>query len=454
MSTGNIIETRSDNNNKSSGSGGKKNHNKYRRDKPWDTPDINHWDVQPWDATNGDTLPGGRLLEESSFATLFPKYREKYLREVWPLVTRTLDKYKIACELNLVEGSMTVRTTKQTSDPYIILKARDLIKLLARSIPAPQALKILNDEYHCDILKIGGLVRNKDRFVKRRQRLIGPDGATLKALELLTQCYILVQGNTVSVMGSHKGIKKVRTVVMECMKNIHPVYNIKRLMIMKELEKDPKLKDESWERFLPTFKKKNVKRRKPHQLVEEEQKKKKKSEAGGATTADTTTKKKSKKKSYTPFPPAQLPSKIDKQLDSGEYFLSERERKSKKLMEKQLASKEKVDEKRMMREMEFIHPSMLGGSKGEDDTKNGSSGGDEKKKNDERGDDGDMKRLVDKFAKKNKKRKSSLNDDHHDGEERDGSAIAFLDSLGDNDDGGKKKKEKKEKKKKRQKTSE
>ncbi len=51
-------------------------------------------------------------------------YAEKYLREVWPAVTRSLKEHGIACELNLVEGSMSVRTTRKTWDPYIIIKAR------------------------------------------------------------------------------------------------------------------------------------------------------------------------------------------------------------------------------------------------------------------------------------------------------------------------------------------
>lgn len=62
------------------------------------------------------------------------------------MVKKALKDTGIRGELNLIDGSMTVRTSNKTWDPYAIIKARDVIKLLgtfrsnyhkklARSVP-------------------------------------------------------------------------------------------------------------------------------------------------------------------------------------------------------------------------------------------------------------------------------------------------------------------------------
>merc|ERR1712010_82771 len=62
--------------------------------------------------------------------------------------------------------------------------------------------------------------------------------------------------------------------------------------------------NENWDRFLPKFEHKNLSKRKQPL-------------------------KKREKKAYTPFPPAQPLSKVDKELETGEYFLKKAEKKEK-----------------------------------------------------------------------------------------------------------------------------
>lgn len=227
---------------------------------------------------------------------------------------------------------MTVKTTRKTWDPYMILKARDMIKLLSRSVPFAQAKKVLDDGVYSDVIKIGGLLRNKEKFVKRRQRLLGPNGATLKAIELCTNCYVLVQGQTVSVMGSVIGLKQVRRIVEDCFKNIHPVYHVKELMIKRELAKDPSKAGEDWSKYIPQYKKKNIQTKKPKKVV------------------------KKKSSNESPFPKENLPRKEDLQMETGEYFLSKKEKAMKKITERKEGQKVKSDAKRKEMEKAYEAP--------------------------------------------------------------------------------------------------
>ncbi|KAJ5133140.1 hypothetical protein N7448_001830 [Penicillium atrosanguineum] len=377
------------------------------KEKPWDTDDIDKWKVtQTHNHPLLKPLPqltvqrfqieefkpednaSGNFAEESSFMTLFPKYREQYLKEAWPVITKSLEKQGIACTLDLVEGSMTVKTTRKTYDPAAILKARDLIKLLSRSVPVTQALKILDDGVACDVIKIRNQVRNKERFVKRRQRILGPNGSTLKALELLTSTYIMVQGNTVAVMGPFKGLKEVRRIIDDCMANIHPIYHIKELMIKRELAKDPTLADESWDRFLPNFKKRTLsKRHMPFKVTDKT------------------------KKVYTPFPPAPEKSKVDRQIESGEYFLSKEAKdraQKEEVMERQRVKRE---EKMKEREKDFIAPEEDGPVKKEKKDKKEKKEKSKRKREAEAeagGDDADRK---EKKKKKKSKSKDASDDE-------------------------------------------
>lgn len=89
-------------------------------------------------------------------------------------------------------------------------------------------------------------------------------------------------------------------------------------MIRRELAKDPKLANESWDRFLPKFRKRHLKTSEKTAKKNEKLQAKAEARAAAGLAADVeeakkeVQKDKAKKKVYTPFPPAQQPRKVSR----------------------------------------------------------------------------------------------------------------------------------------------
>ena len=162
-------------------------------------------------------------------------------------------------------------------------------------------------------------------------------------------------------------------------------------MIKRELAKDPKLANESWDRFLPSFKKHNQKPKKPEAPKEP-----------------------AKKKVYTPFPPPPQPSKVDLQLESGEYFLKPHERKQSEHAKKMQAQAEHAARREQEREKMFVPPEEPTPGKrkreGEksDEKESKKSKGDKEKRKEEKKSKGDKEKRKEKSKEEREERLSLI----------------------------------------------
>ncbi|BFG37209.1 hypothetical protein CerSpe_234830 [Prunus speciosa] len=169
--------------------------------------------------------------EGITFSSYFPECYGTYLQEAWPMVKSALEEYDISCILNLVFHYITIKTTR-TTDPDIIVKAKQLVELLSIHIPVHEAIRVLSD-IQWDIIKIGlgGGLRSKygirlDQGVEREKLLMRP----LNILGGLTTCNVFFRKDNIAVMGSPMGLKLIRRIVVDCIvHNVDPASRVNRI---------------------------------------------------------------------------------------------------------------------------------------------------------------------------------------------------------------------------------
>lgn len=198
-----------------------------------------------------------QFLETSSFTVVFAKHRLEYIRSIEKYIKTACNVNKIKYEVNYDETTMEVLTTPETRDPYMIIKADDMIQLLSKGVPLEYASKVLHDDIFSEIIPVNLLCAGEKVFERRKNRINNPK--TLKAIELLTKCKIFISGKVACVIGNYKGLNEAKSILIACFENIHPVFEIKKLIIRHKLEKEGKEGD--WEHYMPEIKKTHSKKR-------------------------------------------------------------------------------------------------------------------------------------------------------------------------------------------------
>jgi ribosomal RNA assembly protein len=109
------------------------------------------------------------------------------------------------------EGVVTITSPKDTDDPVLAWKARDMIRAMARGFSPKNALSLIDDDMQLIVVSLRDVVGSSPNQMKRvAGRIIGENGRTRRVIEQTTETKISVYGKTVSIIGMSPGLDYAR----------------------------------------------------------------------------------------------------------------------------------------------------------------------------------------------------------------------------------------------------
>ncbi len=105
-------------------------------------------------------------------------------------------------------GSVRV---EQGGDPIGALKARDVLKAIARGFSSERAFRLFSDDQYLEITDIRDYAGDSEKAISRlKGRVIGERGKARETIERTTDTYVSIYGKTVAVIGTAEQLVVVR----------------------------------------------------------------------------------------------------------------------------------------------------------------------------------------------------------------------------------------------------
>lgn len=123
-------------------------------------------------------------------------------------------KLQVKLEID-TEGSVTITLSEGTTDPSLLLKAKDEVTAIGRGFSPETAFRLIrNEDDIYDMIDLRLIFGRSESDIKRiKSRIIGSDGKTRRLIEELTEADVVVYGHTVGLIGGFEQVDAAHNAV-------------------------------------------------------------------------------------------------------------------------------------------------------------------------------------------------------------------------------------------------
>jgi ribosomal RNA assembly protein len=158
------------------------------------------------------------------------------------------ERLQVKLEIESEGGGVEITLNENTTDPSLILKAKDVVTAIGRGFAPDQAFRLIrNEENAFDFIDLRLVFGRSESDIRRvKSRIIGMNGKTRRTIEELTEADVVVYGHTVGFIGTFEQIDAARSAVQMIIQGSehHTVYNF----LQKKRRELKKQQLELWEK--------------------------------------------------------------------------------------------------------------------------------------------------------------------------------------------------------------
>lgn len=103
--------------------------------------------------------------------------------------------------IDSTDGLVILESKEETEDPLAVWKARDITQAIGRGFSPQRAFALLDDDVYLRIINLEEFGSTPNQIRRLKGRVIGQGGKTRRNIEELTDTFVAVMGNTISVIG-------------------------------------------------------------------------------------------------------------------------------------------------------------------------------------------------------------------------------------------------------------